>query len=100
MRLSIFKNPKFSEPEVILNYSEETDEVNKLIETLNSLNNTIQCFKNGSNFNIKLNDIYYFESVDERSYVYTKDNVYECKEKLYTIEETFKSTSIVRVSKS
>ena len=84
MRLSIFKNPKFSEPEVILNYSEETDEVNKLIETLNSLNNTIQCFKNDSNFNIKLNDIYYFESVDERSYVYTKDNVYECKEKLYT----------------
>lgn len=54
MRLSIFKNPKFSEPEVILNYSEETDEVNKLIETLNSLNNTIQCFKNDSNFNIKL----------------------------------------------
>ena len=100
MRLSIFKNPKFSEPEVILNYSEETEEVNKLIETLNSLNNTIQCFKNSSNFNIKLNDIYYFESVDERSYVYTKDNVYECKEKLYTIEEIFKNTSIVRVSKS
>ncbi len=100
MKLSIFKNPKFSEPEVILNYSEETEEVNKLIETLNSLNNTIQCFKNSSNFNIKLNDIYYFESVDERSYVYTKDNVYECKEKLYTIEEIFKNTSIVRVSKS
>ena len=42
MKLSIFKNPKFSEPEVILNYSEETEEVNKLIDTLNSLNNTIQ----------------------------------------------------------
>ena len=58
-------------------------------------------FKNKIGYQkIDVQDIYYFESVDERSYVYTKDNVYECKEKLYTIEETFKNTSIVRVSKS
>lgn len=100
MKFSIFRNEKYTEPEVILNYSEETNEVKSIIEILNSFSNSIQCYKDSSNFNIKLNDIYYFESVDERSYVYTKENVYECKEKLYTIEEMFKNTSVVRVSKS
>lgn len=100
MKLSIFKNPKFSEPEVILNYGEDTTETKNLIETLNLFAHSIQCFKDNSNYNISLKDIYYFESVDERSYVYTKENVYECKQKLYTIEELFKDTSIIRVSKS
>ncbi len=35
---------------------------------------------------ISLSDIYYFESVDEKVFVYCKDKVYECKKKLYELE--------------
>lgn len=49
---------------------------------------------------IGLEDIYYFEAVEKKVFVYDKDEVYEMKEKLYQIEERFENSSLVRVSKS
>ena len=49
---------------------------------------------------IKASDIYYFESVDEKSFVYCKSEVYSSELRLYEIEELLSNTSFVRISKS
>ncbi|MCH5262087.1 MAG: LytTR family transcriptional regulator DNA-binding domain-containing protein [Lachnospiraceae bacterium] len=45
-------------------------------------------------------DIYYFEAVDNKVFLYTKEKVYETKSKLYELEEQFGYTNFIRVSKS
>ena len=100
MKLNILKRSGFTEPEVTLKYSNETPQIENLIDTLRIFCQSIQAEKDGSNHSITLDEIFYIESVDEKSYIYTKDDVYECKHKLYTLEGMFKDTSFIRVSKS
>lgn len=56
--------------------------------------------KDEKNYRVYLKDIYYFEAVEKKVFVYTKQNVYEIKEKLYQIEEKYEDLDFLRVSKS
>ena len=49
---------------------------------------------------IPVAEVYYFDAVDNRVYLYTKDKCYEVKKKLFEIEEEYESTSFIRVSKN
>ncbi|MCQ2515033.1 MAG: LytTR family transcriptional regulator DNA-binding domain-containing protein [Ruminococcus sp.] len=100
MRLKILRDNKISEPCVTIEYNEETKEITELIEMVRLFGNTIQADINGSSFVLQLKDIYYFESVDDNSYIYTKNQVYSTQSKLYKIEEKVQNMSFVRVSKS
>ena len=48
----------------------------------------------------RLEDVCYFEAVDEKSFAYTTENVYELKLRLYEIEQAYESYHFVRCSKS
>lgn len=48
----------------------------------------------------ELQDVYYFEALDEKVFAYTKDKVYEIKNRLYEVEEAYKTYHFVRCSKS
>ena len=45
-------------------------------------------------------DVLYFESVDDRTFLYTQENVYEVKYRLYELEENLSDKDFVRISKS
>ena len=45
-------------------------------------------------------DIYYFESVDNKTFIYCREKVFESKNKLYELENQFINTSFFRASKS
>lgn len=45
-------------------------------------------------------EIYYFEAVDNKVFLYMQNNVYETKQKLYELERRFAGTDFFRVSKS
>ena len=49
---------------------------------------------------LKLSEIFYFEVVDDRSFVYTQSEVYEAKEKLYEFESLCAGSTLFRCSKS
>lgn len=46
------------------------------------------------------NDVYYFEAVDNRIFIYCEKKVYESKLKLYEIEKEYENTDFFRASKS
>lgn len=100
MKLNILKQSDISEAEVTLKYSEETPQIENLIDTLRIFCRSIQAEKDGSSHNITLDEVFYIESVDEKSYIYTNADVYECRYKLYSLEEMLKNTPFIRVSKS
>ena len=49
---------------------------------------------------LKLSEIFYFEVVDDRSFVYTQAEVYEAKEKRYEFEQLCAGSALFRCSKS
>ena len=49
---------------------------------------------------IQLEDICYFEAVDEKLFAYTKDQVYDVRMRLYEVENTYKYCHFMRCSKS
>ena len=49
---------------------------------------------------LKLSEVFYFEVVDERTFVYTQSEVYEAKEKLYEFERLCAGSALFRCSKS
>ena len=53
----------------------------------------------GESYMLGTNLIYYTESIDKRTYVYTKEECYETKYRLYELEDIL-NTNFLRVSKS
>lgn len=47
-----------------------------------------------------MNDIFYFETVDNKGFFYCQDQVYETKLKLYEFENITRGSSFFRASKS
>lgn len=65
---------------------EKTADVSSAIELLEGIGGTLAVVKDEDKFLLKLGDIYYIESVDKHTYVYTKNECYETKYRLYELE--------------
>lgn len=64
-----------------------TDSVKSAAEILESDSRMIPVLEEGSTVMCRTGRIYYAESVDKRTFVYTKDRCYESRARLYELEE-------------
>jgi DNA-binding LytR/AlgR family response regulator len=51
-------------------------------------------------YRVKSSDIFYIETVENRSFIYCENAVYESRNKLYELEEMVSGTDFLRISKS
>lgn len=51
-------------------------------------------------YRVSPNDIYYFEAVDNKVFIYCKERFFESKSKLYELEHSLSGTDFFRASKS
>lgn len=103
LKLIIDSTDKYTETEIIIRCRCIDKEVEKIIEFLKKPEkneNLLTVQTDEITKKIKLEDIFHIESVNKRTFVYTEDNVYRCKEKLYELEEILKFGAFVRISKS
>ena len=89
-----------TELEVRIRYNEKLHNVKQIEQLLQSLECKIPCNREKEIVWVLASDIYYIESVDKRSFVYCKDEVYETELRLYQLEEELKEAGFVRISKS
>ena len=61
---------------------------------------TVSGFADEKVYRLKLSDIYYFEVVDGRSFLYCENAVFECRQKLYEFEQRCSRSMLFRCSKS
>ncbi len=57
-------------------------------------------YRDGSLHRLKLSEIYYFEVVDDASFIYTEREVFEAREKLYEFGQLTAGSTLFRCSKS
>ena len=100
MKLKLDCSPEYKEAEVSIKCSAVDDRLQKIIDIVQNDEKQLTVKKDDFSRVIKASDIYYFESVDEKSFVYCKSEVYSSELRLYEIEELLSNTSFVRISKS
>ncbi|MFJ8090612.1 LytTR family DNA-binding domain-containing protein [Lysinibacillus sp. NPDC095746] len=100
MKISIEEISQELEEEILIRCYEVDDEVYEIINKLTTEDIILLGHQNDSIHRIKLHDIYYFEAVEGKVFIYCKDTVFEVKQKLYELEELCKGKNCFRASKS
>ena len=85
---------------IIIEYPRLDPKTQKVIQRIRTLDYKVRGDNCGTIFQIPISDIYYVESVERKTFFYTKDEVYLTDKKLYELEELLKEAGIVRISKS
>ncbi|MBQ5330619.1 MAG: LytTR family transcriptional regulator DNA-binding domain-containing protein [Oscillospiraceae bacterium] len=100
MKISINTDPSVTETEITINCSALTPEINDLIAALRMMDNRLTVTKGEESIILDISSIAYIESVDRRTFVYTADECYETKMKLYEMEERLCGIGFMRISRS
>ncbi|MBP3460145.1 MAG: LytTR family transcriptional regulator DNA-binding domain-containing protein [Lachnospiraceae bacterium] len=100
MKISIEEIPQGEEEEIIIKCHEMNDEIMALLHRLKVSKEQLTGMQGDEIYRLSLKDIYYFDTVDQKSFLYCENQVYETKLKLYEFEELTAGTQFFRASKS
>ena len=96
----IIEEPQAGEEEqIIVKCYKISPELLKVLNTLKSQGNMLTAYKGNEIHRIDPADIFYIETVDNKTFIYCIDTVYESKQKLYELE-ALAINDFLRVSKS
>ena len=85
---------------IIIEYPILDTKTKRLIMKIEGLDFMVSGNSKGKVFQVHISDIYYMESVERRTFLYTKDEIYVTDKKLYELEEMLRDAGIIRISKS
>lgn len=100
LKLQILKKENLIETEIDIRYSNMTQSLNSIIQYIRQQEYLIQGTFDNKLYQIPLNKILYFETVDKRTFIYTQQKIFECKKKLSVIEQDLIKANIIRISKT
>lgn len=100
MKIHINEDPKLLEMEITINCNRITSEVEKLISMLRVMDLKLTGKKDNQTFILDASKVLYIDTVDKKSFFYTKNDVYETELKLYELEEQLAALDFIRVNKS
>lgn len=100
MKIIINESEEIEDIEIVVNCKRVDESLLKMIATIRAFDKKITGTKDGKLFVLDVDDIYYFESVDKRTYIYMDKDVYENTMRLYELEEKFSNIDFFRASKS
>ena len=100
MRVEIEQDASLQSPEITIRCPAIDEDILRIVAMLRVQEQKITGILEGDYHLLDAKDILYFESVDKRTFCYTKDAVYECPLRLYEIEEKLGCVDFLRISKS
>lgn len=100
MKITMVEIGREEEEEIILRCHEIDEDMLQVLKKLKQVRNGIAGQIGDEIHRLSLDEIYYFEVVDNKSFLYCEEAVYESKWKLYEFEEFSRGSSFFRASKS
>lgn len=100
MKIIIESLPDGAEEEIIIRSNNLDSDLMELIYSLKAGRSRLTAFDNCGILKLAPNDIYYFESVDNRVCACCENSVYEVRHKLYELEKIYDNTDFIRISKA
>ena len=94
MKIIIEESDDYQENEILIKCQNQNDEeIQRIIQNIQSLQTSLICKKEKAYLRIYLENILYIESIDEKTFLYTIDDVYQ-------LEQNLQSQGFLRISKS
>lgn len=101
MKLTIEQADDQRDVEIVIRCGSVIDPaLERLIRQIRLYGYAIAGKKDGHTLLIRPDDIFYFETVDNKTFMYCAKDVYECEMKLYEVEQRLTGSPFVRISKS
>lgn len=97
--LQLFQTEKGKE-RIDIYYSEMNPTVNQIVSLVRNEKPVLYGMDEDEKVLLQPSEIYYFETVDRRTYAYTKQKVYQAVGSLASLEEELKAFGFIRISKS
>ena len=99
MKVEIQKVNSYEEEQAVIRAVQVTENIQTAIHALENSSLAITARSNGKTLFCPIDKIYYIESVDKRSFVYTRDDCLEVQYRLYELENTL-SRNFFRAAKA
>lgn len=100
MVLKLLKIKKEEPEQIEIRCHEVTDQVREIVTFIKTRQGQLTGIQDGNQYEIPVTDICYVEAVDNRVFLYTGQQVYETRQKLYELEEVLREKYFLRISKS
>ena len=100
MKITIEDLPDGGEDEIIIRCKQVDEHLLKLVYALKAGQEKLTVTRGTDILQVMPKEVFYFEAVDNKVFLYLEKDVCETKQKLYELEERFRGTDFVRVSKS
>ena len=100
MEIEIKKIPESKKEYIEIGCHKTDDNINEIVRFIKSRQGSVEAFWDKEQFQIPLTDIYYIESVDDRTFIYLKGDCFEAKKRLVEFENVLSGREFIRISKS
>ena len=100
LKLQLLEKKDLTETEIDIRYSNMTQSLNRIVQYIRQQEYLIQGIFEKKLYQIPLNEVLYFETVDKKTFMYTQQKVFECKKILSVIEQDLIKSNVVRISKT
>lgn len=98
MKVNIVEQAK--DLQVVIECKQKDEQVTRLKAHIELFDNKLQAKCDGEMCFVNTADVLFFESVDNRMFLYTENNVMEIKHRLYELEQILSGKDFIRISKS
>lgn len=100
MKLSIHQGEHIAETEIIINCAYMDERLQKLADYIRQFSFSLEGESDGKLYQIPVEQIFYMETVDNKTFLYSCEHTYSCKQTLSALEEKLRNMTFVRISKS
>ena len=100
MKITINIDESLQDTEIVVNSKALDPETEQIISALRLIDKQITVTKDNESYFLDISKIMYAESVDRKTFVYTSDDCFETKLKLYEIEERLCDCGFLRTGKA
>ena len=100
MKITLNQDPVFSETEVIINCPQADEDILRLVAMLRIHQRKLVGLRDGESHLLDIKDILYIDTTDKRTFLYTRESVYESALRLYEQEDSLAGPDFLRISRS
>jgi DNA-binding LytR/AlgR family response regulator len=98
--LTLKKVPSQKEIEIQIKYAQMDANVKRIISSIQSCDKTLNVHAENKHYKVNVRDIFYIESVDKKTFVYCKEQVFGSNLRLYELHNQLSKYDFIQVSKS
>ena len=100
MKIEINVDERVEETSIRISCKRLTPELDRILAMLRILDKQLVAVRDGETYLLNVAEVIYIETIDRKTFIYTKDGVYESGFRLYELEQQLEECGFLRVSKS